>query len=127
MDGTADVISTDHAPHTLEDKAAGSPGFSGLETSFAVCNTVLVKQNGMKLKKLSELMSAKPAEILGIKDRGLLQEGFDASLVLVDPDKQWTVRGEEFASKGKYTPLEGKKLTGTISATFLHGKIVYQE
>lgn len=127
LDGTADVISTDHAPHTLEDKAAGSPGFSGLETSFAVCNTVLVKQNGMKLKKLSELMSAKPAEILGIKDRGLLQEGFDASLVLVDPDKQWTVRGEEFASKGKYTPLEGKKLTGTISATFLHGKIVYQE
>ena len=127
LDGTADVISTDHAPHTLEDKAAGSPGFSGLETSFAVCNTVLVKQNGMKLKKLSELMSAKPAEILGIKDRGLLQEGFDASLVLVDPDKQWTVRGEEFASKGKYTPLEGKKLTGTIAATFLHGKIVYQE
>ena len=124
--GTADVIATDHAPHSEEDKASGAPGFSGLETAFAVCNTVLVKENGFTLKKISALMSANPAELLGLKDRGLLQEGLRADLVIVDADKAWTVRGEEFASKGKFTPFEGKKLTGEIEATFHNGNLVFQ-
>lgn len=127
LDGTADVIATDHAPHTQEDKASGSPGFSGLETAFAVCNTVLVKENGMNMKKLSELMSARPAQLLGLEDRGTLQAGSRADLVVVNPDEIWTVCGDEFASKGKYTPLEGKKLTGTVVATFLAGNVVFQQ
>ena len=125
-DGTADVIATDHAPHTVQDKASGSPGFSGLETAFSVCYTVLCIENGMKLKTLSEKMSARPAEILGLKNEGLLEEGFDADLVLIDPESTWTVRGENFQSKGKYTPLEGKKLTGKIVATIYKGKFVYR-
>ena len=125
-DGTADVIATDHAPHTAEDKAAGSPGFSGIETSFAVCYTKLCKENGFSFKKLSSLMSGRPAELLGLKTRGLLEEGFDADLTVIDEEKLWTVHGEEFASKGKYTPLEGKKLYGEIVATFLDGEIVFQ-
>ena len=125
-DGTADVIATDHAPHTQKDKEGGSPGFSGLETAFATCYTTLVKECGFSLKALSSLMSARPAELLGLDNNGLLEEGFDANLVLVDTEEVWTVRGEEFASKGKYTPLEGKKLTGQIKATFYKGNIVYQ-
>lgn len=125
-DGTADCIGTDHAPHTAEDKKNGAPGFSGIETAFAVCNTVLVKENGMSLKQLSKLMSANPAEILGLKNIGLLEEGFDADITIVDTEKEWKVCGEEFASKGKFTPLEGKKLTGQVVATFLKGNITFQ-
>lgn len=125
-DGTADVIATDHAPHTASDKASGSPGFSGLETAFAACYSVLCLENGMKLKDLSAKMSARPAELLGLKNQGLLEEGYDADLVLVDIENQWTVRGEKFESKGKYTPLEGKKLFGKIVATIYNGKFVYR-
>ncbi len=125
MDGTADVISTDHAPHTMEDKKSGSPGFTGLETAFAVCYSVLCLENGMKMKSLSEKMSARPAEILGLKNVGLLEEGYEANLVLLDTEKIWTVRGKDFESKGKFTPLEGQKLTGKVAATIYKGKIVY--
>ncbi len=123
--GDADCIATDHAPHTALDKKNGSPGFSGLETAFSACYTMLVKESGMSLKRLSELMSANPARILGLKNEGLLREGFSANLVLVDLEKQWTVRGQKFASKGKFTPLEGKKLFGSVKATFFNGNIVF--
>lgn len=126
-DGTADCIGTDHAPHSAEDKKNGSPGFSGIETSFAVCNSVLVKEKGFTLSHLSRLMSANPAKILGLGNQGLLEEGYDANLVIADVDEKWTVRGEEFASKGKFTPLEGRVLTGKIKQTMFRGKIVYKE
>lgn len=131
VDGTADCISTDHAPHTAEDKASGSPGFTGLETSFALCNTVLVKGQDnpygkiIPLTKLSALMSANPAAILGLQKQGLLASGYDADFVLLDPNKTWTVHSAQFASKGKYTPLEGKKLVGKVMSTFYNGKKVY--
>ena len=127
LDGTADVIATDHAPHTAEDKAGGSPGFSGIETSFAVCYTKLCRDCGFSLNKLSMLMSYRPAEILGLEKRGLLKEGYDASFVIIDEDELWTVEGKDFASKGKYTPLEGKQLYGKILATYLRGKLVFEQ
>ena len=125
--GKAFCIGTDHAPHTADDKKNGAPGFSGIESVFAVCNTVLCKENKVSLKQLSKLMSANPANLLGLKNKGLLAEGYDADLVLVDVDKKWTVSGADFASKGKFTPLEGKKVTGKVLKTFLAGKIVYEE
>ncbi|MCQ2241144.1 dihydroorotase [Treponema sp.] len=125
--GKAFCIGTDHAPHTAEDKKNGAPGFSGIESAFAVCNTVLCKENKVSLKQLSKLMSANPARLLGLKNKGLLVEGYDADLVLVDVDKKWTVSGADFVSKGKFTPLEGKKVTGKILKTFLAGKLVYEE
>lgn len=125
--GKAFCIGTDHAPHTADDKKNGAPGFSGIESAFAVCNTVLCKENKVSLKQLSKLMSANPARLLGLKNKGLLVEGYDADLVLVDVDKKWTVSGADFVSKGKFTPLEGKKVTGKILKTFLAGKIVYEE
>lgn len=122
-DGTADVISTDHAPHTLDDKAAGAPGFSGSESAYAVCNTVLVNDFGFTPQKLSSLMSANPARILGLK-KGLLEPGYDADLVLLDPKKNWTVRGSDFKSRGKASPFEERTLTGRVEGLFLAGKRV---
>ena len=123
-DGTVDVISTDHAPHTAEDKAAGSPGFTGLETAFGVCNTVLVKQNQFNPRRLTQLMSANPAKILGLQ-KGLLKSGYDADITLIDPDEEWTVDSRLFCSKGKATPFEGKTLYGKVHALFIDGRKVF--
>ncbi len=124
-DGTIDVIATDHAPHTMEDKAAGSPGFTGLETAYAVCNTVLVKHNDFAPQKLSQLMSANPARILGLT-KGLLKSGYTADLTLVDPEEEWGVDSRLFCSKGKATPFEGKELTGKVKGLFLAGRKVFE-
>ena len=137
LDGTADCISTDHAPHTAQDKANGAPGFSGLETAYGVCNSVLVQGiNGasdgrtITASQLSRLMAANPARILGLhhgeEPRGLLEQGFVADLVLCDPAAQWIVHGKDFASKGKYTPLEGATLTGKVLATYHGGREVFK-
>lgn len=137
IDGTADAISTDHAPHSIQDKANGAPGFTGLETAYGVCNSVLVQGiNGsargktISPSRLSQLMAANPARILaldqGAEPRGLLQVGFMAHLVLCHPTTQWTVSSTNLASKGKYTPLEGSTLTGCVVATYHRGKEVYR-
>lgn len=123
-DGTVDVIATDHAPHTMEDKANGAPGFSGIETAYGVCNSVLVKEGQISAKRLSQLMSANPARILGL-NKGLLKDGYDADITLVDPDERWTVDSSLFFSKGKATPFNGRTLTGTVKAVFVAGKQIF--
>lgn len=125
LDGTVDVISTDHAPHTMDDKAAGSPGFTGLETAFGVCNTILVKKEYQKPRLLSALMSANPARILGL-NKGLLQPGYDADLTVLDPDEEWVVDTSAFYSKGKASPFNGIQLTGRIKAVFIDGRRVFE-
>jgi dihydroorotase len=126
LDGTVDAIATDHAPHTPEDKAAGAPGFSGIEIAFATVNTALAKTGRVSLKKISELMAANPASILGL-ERGLLRAGFDADLVFVDPDALFTVDPDsgEWHSRGKNTPIAGQLLSGIVLATFKRGSLVY--
>ncbi len=127
VDGTVDAIATDHAPHTAEDKASGAPGFSGIQTAFAVCNTVLVKTGRISLSRLSALMSARPAEILGLC-RGLLRPGYAGDLVLLDPEREWVVRPQDrsvWQSKSINTPFTGSRLSGTVIATFRSGVRVY--
>ena len=124
-DGSVDVISTDHAPHTFDDKAAGSPGFTGLETAFGVCNTVLVKDNQFAPQRLSQLMSANPARILGLT-KGLLKAGYDADLTILDPDEEWVVEPSMFYSKGKATPFAGDTLTGKVHVVFMSGRKVFE-
>ena len=123
--GEADVVATDHAPHTMQDKKTGSPGFSGLETAFAVCHTNLVQKGGMELRALSARMSATPARLLSLGDRGLLKEGYRADLAVLDAGRSWTVRGEAFYSKGKFSPWENRELTGKVTACFHGGRKVY--
>lgn len=123
-DGLIDVISSDHAPHTQEDKDNGAPGFTGLETSFAVCNTIF-RTNRISPKILSRAMSSNPARILGLQ-KGLLKVGYDADLTVIDPDEEWVVDSSLFYSKGKYTPFEGRTLEGKVHALFLKGRKVFE-
>ncbi len=125
FDGTADAIATDHAPHTAADKAGGSPGFVGLETAFAVCRTWLVEPGRLDLMRLSSLMSASSARILGLTDRGRIAVGLRADLVLVDPEAKAAVDPTAFKSKGKNSPFAGMQLRGRVLATLVSGRIVY--
>jgi dihydroorotase len=125
-EGFIDAIATDHAPHTEEDKKNGAPGISGIETSFSVCYTKLVKDCNMSLSKVSELMSKGPAEIMDL-NKGRITIGFDGDLVLVDLEKEYVVNSEEFLSKGKNTPFNGMKVYGEVEMTIKGGKIVFQK
>ncbi|EKY26168.1 dihydroorotase [Clostridium celatum] len=123
-DGTVDCIGTDHAPHTEEDKQNGAPGMVGLETSFSICYTELVKKYGISINKLSELMSKNPANILGM-NKGTITVGKDGDLVLVDLNKEVVIDRETFVSKGKNTPFHGRKYYGEVIATIKAGKVIY--
>lgn len=124
-DGWVDVIATDHAPHTDEDKIAGAPGMSGLETAFAVCYTKLVKEGHITLNKLSDLMSKRPGELMGL-NKGKIEIGYQGDLVLVNTESEYIIDSREFASKGKNTPFNGKKVFGEIIMTLKGGQIVYE-
>lgn len=124
-DGLVDCIATDHAPHTQEDKKNGSPGISGIEYSFAISYTTLVREDEVDLKKLSNLMSGKPAEILGLK-KGKLKEGFDGDIVEVVLDEKITVSEEDMVSRGKNTPLMGREFYGVVERTIKGGKVAYR-
>ncbi|QGU94244.1 amidohydrolase family protein [Clostridium bovifaecis] len=123
--GYVDAIATDHAPHTLKDKLNGAPGISGIETAFSVCYTKLIKNENISLNKLSELMSKRPAEIMGL-NKGQIAVGFNGDLVLLDLDKEYVINSEEFLSKGKNTPFDGKNVYGKILMTIKGGKTVYK-
>ncbi len=128
-DGTLDCIVTDHAPHSAKDKAVeynlAAFGMSGLETSFALSYTYLVKSGKIPLVKLSKLMSANPAQILDL-DGGEIKEGAVADLTVVDLNKKWTVNGEKFLSKGKNTPFNGYEVYGSVEYTIVDGAVKYK-
>ena len=123
-DGTVDAIGTDHAPHTPEDKEKGSPGISGIETSFQICHTHLVKTGHIQMGQLVGLMSENPARILGL-NKGRLKNGYDGDVVLVDLDKESQVNPDRFVSKGKNTPFSGIRVQGEILMTIRGGSIKY--
>lgn len=125
-EGYIDAIGTDHAPHTTEDKLKGSPGISGLETSFSVCYTRLVREEGLSLNKLSEVMSKNPSKIMGV-NKGEIEIGKDGDLVLIDLNKKTTIDSSEFESKGKNTPFQGMHFYGEVLKTIRCGKIVYEK
>jgi dihydroorotase, multifunctional complex type len=125
-DGWVDTISTDHAPHTEEDKKKGAPGISGIETAFGVCYTKLVKEKHISLNKLSEIMSKNPAYIMGVK-KGQIKIGYDGDLVLIDICKEYEILSENFKSKGKNTPFNGMKVYGEVVKTIKGGNVVFNE
>ena len=128
-DGTIDVIATDHAPHSAEEKSKGLAGSAmgvvGLETAFCVLYTKLVKTGTVTLEKLIELMSINPRKIFGLPG-GVIAEGEVADLALLDLDARWTVDPSEFASMGKATPFEGWQLQGKNVLTICGGNVVYE-
>jgi dihydroorotase len=132
-DGTIDAIATDHAPHRAADKAAGAPGFTGLETAFGVCRRELVRPSRLSLSRLSALMSANPARIVrgkgaaanGGPDRGRIAPGFRADLVIIDAEAEWIVDGAAFRSRGRNSPFIGQTMGGKILMTIHQGRIVF--
>ena len=118
-DGTIEVIATDHAPHSEEEKArefAKAPsGIIGLETSFAAGYTYLVKPGHLTISKLIERMTADPARLYGL-NAGTLSEGAPADIVLIDTEEEWLVT-DDFASKSKNSPYIGETLTGKVKMT----------
>lgn len=125
-EGYVDAIGTDHAPHTKEDKEKGAPGLSGIETSFSICYTELVKKGYISLNKLSEIMSKNTAEIVGF-NKGQINIGFDGDLVLVDLNKEYVIDSKKFHSKGKNTPFDNKRVYAQVTTTIKGGKVVFQE
>lgn len=125
-DGIIDCIGTDHAPHTKEDKEKGAPGMVGIETSFSICYTRLVKSGAITLNKLSEIMSTNGANILGM-NKGRITPGVEGDIVLLDLDKNIVVNSNDFHSKGKNTPFEGMEFYGEVQMTIKEGRILYKK
>lgn len=119
-DGTIDMLATDHAPHSAEEKSKGLAGslmgIVGLETAFPLMYTYFVKTGIITMERLIELMSIKPAERFGIANRGF---------TVFDPDSEYEIKPSEFLSKGRSTPFSGFKVNGRCIMTVLDGKTIY--
>lgn len=127
-EGVMDVISTDHAPHTAEDKNASMQrapfGIVGLETAAALTHTELVLGGYLTPMQMAEKMSYNPARIMGLKS-GSLEEGKEADIVIFDPEKSYKIDSGKFWSKSKNTPFHGRKVTGEVRMTLVGGEVVY--
>lgn len=121
-----DCISSDHAPHPDDEKEAGANGITGLETLFALSFTYLVKQNHITLGELIRLLTYNPAKIIGIdKNRGTIEEGKAADLVIFDTDEKFTFDKNNSFSKSRNTPFHGFELYGRILQTVVNGRVAY--
>jgi dihydroorotase len=131
-DGTIDIIATDHAPHTANEKlcefALAPFGISGFETALGSLMK-LVHRGDIGINLLISKLTAEPARIIGNRfgKLGSIEEGNNADITVFDPDAEWTVDINKFLSKGKNTPLDDKKLKGKVMATIYNGKVVYKD
>jgi len=130
-DDVFDVISTDHAPHSREEKSQSmlrAPfGIVGLETSVALTITELVDTGWITPMQMAEKMSYNPARILKLEDKGSLRPGKTADVVIIDPEEEYVIDVNSFVSKGKNSPFHGKKVKGKVKMTICNGTVVYEE
>ena len=128
-DGTLDCIVTDHAPHHVDEKNVeynlAAFGISGIETSFSLSYTYLVKGGVLSLPELADRMSAAPARILRLEG-GKIAEGEAADLMLADLNAEYVIDGKKFVSKGKNTPFGGMKVSGKVVCTIVDGDVKYR-
>lgn len=124
-----DVIATDHAPHTAIEKGVGikkAPfGIVGLETAASLVMTELVDKGYLTIMQMAEKMSYRPAQILGL-EKGVVEEGKAADLVIFNPDKEYTIDLNDFYSRGKNTPFAGRKVKGMVMATIVDGRVIFE-
>ena len=130
-DGSIDMIATDHAPHSAEEKAVepvwkAPSGIIGLETALALAVTKLVKPGHLTMVQLMEKMSLNPAKLYRF-DKGSVAEGADADLVIFDENERWVVTEDDIASKSHNTPFIGAELCGRVKYTICGGRIVYED
>ena len=139
-DGTIACIATDHAPHAVEDKLCefdqAAFGISGLETALGLCLSLVhdvvgaVREPPLRLPTVIEKLTIGPVRALRLDQRiqglGTLSVGAPGDVVLIDPEAEWTVAPERFASKGRNTPLAGRRLRGRVVATVYGGRVAWQ-
>ncbi len=129
LDGTVDMIATDHAPHSAEEKSRGleksAMGITGIETAFPILYTKLVKTGVITLEKLVELLNTNARKRFGIGSE--VAVGESADLTVFDLDEEYEINPEEFLSKGKATPFKGEKVFGKCRLTMCQGNIVWQD
>jgi dihydroorotase len=128
-DGTIDIIATDHAPHSSENKEcewqAAAFGMLGLESAFSIGYLTMVKSGLLSLATLVDRMSIAPAKIAGYREHGgTIQIGQSANLCIVDLSKTWTVDRDAVQSKSRNTPFHGRELPAVVERTFFRGKEV---
>lgn len=130
-DGTVDMIATDHAPHSSEEKARGFKGslsgIVGLECAFPMLYTELVEKNIITLSRLLELMAINPARRFGIGNRNGIETGAAADLTVFELESEYEIRPEEFKTMGRSTPFSGRMVKGRCVMTFCGGKQVWSE
>ncbi|MBR2498952.1 MAG: dihydroorotase [Clostridia bacterium] len=127
-DGTLEMIATDHAPHSLEEKSKGLKsinGIVGLETAFPIIYTKLVKTGEITLEKVIELMSVNPAKRFGVENE--IEDGRVANLAVFDLSEEYVIDREKFLSKGKSTPFDGYKVYGKCLMNICEGRVVYSD
>ena len=126
-DGTIDMIATDHAPHSVEEKSRGlkdsAMGIVGLETAFAALNTHLVRKGVITLERLVELMSINPRKVFRIN--GGIEVGDRADIVLFDTEREWRVDSNNFYSMGRISMFDGREMVGDVVMTLHRGEVVY--
>ena len=127
-DGTIDMIATDHAPHSIEEKSRGlkdsAMGIVGLETAFAALNTHLVKRGVISLEHLVKIMSINPRKVFRIN--GGIEVGNRADIVLLDTEREWVVDSDKFYSMGKISMFVGRPMVGDVAMTIHRGEVVYE-
>jgi len=131
QDGTIDMIATDHAPHADNEKNQGFEksafGITGIETSFPLMYTKLVKTNLISLEKLLDLMTENPAKIFDIKETGVIKLGQKADFTIINLDDEYEIKKADFLSKGTNSPFIGEKVFGEVEQTFANGECVYSK
>ncbi len=130
LDGTIDVIATDHAPHAFHEKQVeferAAFGITGLETALPLTLTVLHHHFKLTLWRIIELLSSNPAKIFNLSGRGTLVKGAHADVTIFDPKKKWTFDASQSLSKSRNTPFDGWNFTGRAVATIVGGKVIYE-
>ena len=129
--GWIDIIGSDHAPHALKEKSASSVwdvkvGVPSLETTLPLLLTN-VRKNRLSLERVVQLLSEKPAEIFNLKDRGRLEQGRKADLVVIDFNRKFKIDASKFHSKAKYSPYDGWEVQGRPVKTFVNGRLIMDE
>ncbi len=130
VDGTIDMISTDHAPHHIDEKNVefklALNGMIGFETALSLGITKLVKSKFIGLNDLVRIMSTNPAKLFNLK-KGLIKEDMDADLIIIDMDNEYIIDKSKFQSKSRNTPFDGYKVFGKINHSIITGKIIVKD
>jgi dihydroorotase len=129
LNGKIDVVSTDHAPHTLEEKMrpyADAPSGGPLVQNSLPAMLELARRNDIDYARIVQLMCHNQADLFGIEDRGYLREGYHADVIIVDPSRPWNVTRENVLSKCGWSPFEGRTFAARVTHTFVNGHLVFR-